>query len=311
MLTIIIAIFSILALLCLIRIRYEINALSVTRYEVCQSRLPKEANGTNFLVIADLHSNLFGAGNSLLVKKIDEIHPDFIIIAGDLFISKEYSFDIAYDLLTNISKKYTIYYGFGNHEQKLQMFEKEVKIKNEYTNKYAKDNHRMIQSFHEFITKVRDLGVIVLDNNDSIIELENQKKIRIFGGSIGLEYFKRFQRPNMTLEYLESQFSKSSTSDYEILIAHNPMYFKVYSQWGADLVLSGHIHGGMVRLPWLGGIISPQMQIFPKYDGGLYTWDKDGKESKMIVSRGLGIHTLKIRLWNRPELVHVTLLHKD
>lgn len=294
---------------------YENSALTISNYEVCSNRLPEEADGTNFVLIADLHSNQFGQNNMELIQKIDALAPDFIIVAGDLFIGKEYSFDIAYELLLKLSRKYTVYYSYGNHEQKVEQYEKQLaaghynKKKSNTVNE--KKDLRVIKSFAEFLKKVRALGVHVLNNEAMIRTTGGSRNLRIFGGSIDLEYFKRFRRPPMTCNYLNSCFGIVGTEkDYQILIAHNPMYFDTYAEWGADLVLSGHVHGGMVRLPFLGGVISPQMQIFPKYDAGLFTKKLETYEATMIVSRGLGIHTLKIRLFNRPELVHITLRKK-
>ena len=91
---------------------------------------------------------------------------------------------------------------------------------------------------------------------------------------------------------------------YEILLAHNPDYFPQYCQYGADLILSGHVHGGLVRIPFLKGIASPAVRFFPRYDGGLFT---EGK-SNMVVSRGLGTHTLPVRIFNPAELVVIRLI---
>lgn len=88
-----------------------------------------------------------------------------------------------------------------------------------------------------------------------------------------------------------------------ILIAHNPDYFEEYAKWGADLVLSGHVHGGIMRIPFLGGVLAPSYRIFPKYDGGVF---KEGK-SVMLLGRGLGSHTIQLRFFNPAELYEVTL----
>ncbi|MDE7197816.1 MAG: hypothetical protein K2O15_02920, partial [Lachnospiraceae bacterium] len=84
---------------------------------------------------------------------------------------------------------------------------------------------------------------------------------------------------------------------------HNPVYFDAYEAWGADLVVSGHVHGGIMRLPVLGGVISPALTLFPKYDGGVFY----EKESTMILSRGLSSHTLPIRIFNPGELIVIDL----
>ena len=86
-------------------------------------------------------------------------------------------------------------------------------------------------------------------------------------------------------------------------MAHNPAYMDAYLEWGADMILSGHLHGGLVRVPVLGGIVTPQGFLFPKYSGEM---TKVGDQT-VIVSRGLGTHTLNIRFFNTPELVCICL----
>lgn len=94
---------------------------------------------------------------------------------------------------------------------------------------------------------------------------------------------------------------------YTILIAHNPVFFETYANWGAELIVSGHLHGGIIRLPLVGGVLSPQVSFFPKYDKGLF---KKGS-SVMAVSAGLGKHTIPVRLWNPAELLIINLKNKN
>lgn len=312
MLTYIILILAIVLLVMLLMIWYENQVFTVSHYTVTSERLPQGAEGTNFLLIADLHSNEYGLHNRKLIRKIDEISPDFIVVAGDLFVGREYEFDVAYELLKTLSSRYTIYYAYGNHEQKVEQLElRQASLSStdivQKTSAEQVQDGKTIASFMEYKQKIKDLGVHLLDNECRMHTTKNGQCIRIIGGTIDLEYFKRMSRPKMDCHYLNACFGPSETQEYQLLIAHNPMYFDVYAQWGADLVVSGHVHGGMVRLPLLGGIISPQMELFPKYDAGMFQRSVSGKESTLIVSRGLGIHTLKLRLGNRPELVHVTL----
>ena len=88
------------------------------------------------------------------------------------------------------------------------------------------------------------------------------------------------------------------------MIGHDPDYFPEYAKWGADLTVSGHVHGGLIILPCLGGLISPMIRFFPKYYKGDYSMEN----SHMIVSAGLGLHTLKIRVNNQPDLVTINLV---
>ena len=109
----------------------------------------------------------------------------------------------------------------------------------------------------------------------------------------------------MKKEYLEGLLPEGRQDCFQILLAHNPDYFPAYAAWGADLVLSGHLHGGVIRMPLLGGVISPQVRLFPEYYAGTYFRGK----SEMILSRGLHMHSFRIRLFNMPELSCVTLHH--
>ena len=90
-------------------------------------------------------------------------------------------------------------------------------------------------------------------------------------------------------------------------LTNNPEYFNRYAEWGADLVISGHLHGGMVRIPGLGGMMSPKFKLMPEYDYGMFEYG----DSMMLVSRGLGAHTIKVRINNNPELVNLKILAKS
>ena len=108
----------------------------------------------------------------------------------------------------------------------------------------------------------------------------------------------------MKQEYLEELLADKDEESYGVLLAHNPDYFEQYAGWGADLVLSGHVHGGIVRVPfWNKGVLSPNIRFFPRYDGGMFKKEK----STMILSCGLGMHTIPFRLFNPGELVCVEL----
>ena len=102
---------------------------------------------------------------------------------------------------------------------------------------------------------------------------------------------------------MEKLTGTNNPYEYNILIAHNPVYFSTYEEAGYDLVFSGHVHGGIIRLPIIGGVCSPQVKLFPKYDKGRF----DINDSVMILGAGLGTHTIPIRFNNPPEIVVVKL----
>ncbi len=275
-----------LILVFIIYVRFENTNLEVTGYKVNSPKIPKRFSGTRFVVIADLHNNSFSNNNEKLIGKINKVNPDFIIIAGDLIIGKkDDDFSVAISFLEQVASKYPIYYGFGNHEQR-------VIPKGKYYNKLWKS----------FLVRLSELNINLLDN-DSIKIQKGDESIVINGLSIDLKFFQKHNIPEIKEGYLENLIGKLDKECYNIVIAHNPIYFKEYRKINADLTLSGHMHGGIVRLPFLGGLISPQYELLPKYDAGQF--EEDGKV--MLVSRGLGTHTIKLRVFNRPELMTVTL----
>ena len=145
---------------------------------------------------------------------------------------------------------------------------------------------------------LKECGVQFLENTHVDIVWENQK-VQIHGLDIPMRCYKKFRNVRFTKEEMETCIGEANEDCYQILLAHNPLYVDTYLDWGADLTLSGHLHGGLVRLPYLGGVVTPQFQLFPKYSGELTVKD----EKSVVVSRGLGTHTINIRIFNPAELI--------
>ena len=271
----------------------EQKFLVTSNYRIKSARLPKQLNHTGFVVLADLHNRTFGKDNERLVKRIEKLKPEYILVAGDMINKKVSCYPSnGYTLLESLAKKYKIYYAYGNHEQKMEL----------YQDSKVKEHEYLYSTWVEFKRKLSALNVTFLDN-DFVNFTKGDVDLRITGISIGLQYFERNQIPEMIPEYLNNLVGTRNREQYQILIAHNPIYFNHYAHWGADLVISGHLHGGMMRLPGLGGIISPQAKFFPKYQSGEYS--ENGLS--MVVSRGLGSHSIMPRLFNIPELVYIEL----
>ena len=262
---------------------YDSNRFVVRHYSQRDQRIKKPVKA---VVLADLHNKRYGNENERLLQAIDEIRPDMILIAGDILTAKpKASLETAVDLLTKLSGKYPIYYGNGNHEHRLKL--------------YPENYGDMAERYEEALQKI---GIRRLVNEHTVLE---ESGICIYGSEIDKLYYKRFGIQPMDPEYLKSLLGQPSAEKYTILIAHNPDYFPKYADWGADLVLAGHVHGGMVRVPiWGKGVVSPNVRLFPKYDGGEFTLGK----TRMLLSRGLGMHTIPIRLFNPGEVLEVDLL---
>ncbi|SHO53601.1 metallophosphoesterase [Anaerocolumna xylanovorans] len=274
-------------LLLLLLIEYIRNLKPEITKEIVESeRLPKAFDGFRMVILADLHNYSFGKENEVLKRQIDSIKPDIILVAGDMLVRKApKKYDTAYNLLKALSRKYPVYYGMGNHEQSLDSEKEEYAV-----------------LYRDYVSRLKKDGIILLDNESVTLRKKNDN-LKISGLSIEKPYYGKSKIPRMPLDYVENLLGKCDRQCYDILIAHNPMYFKNYVAYGSDLILSGHVHGGIIRLPFLGGMLSPQYRFFPKYDAGRFS----EKGSTMLISRGLGLHTLKFRIGNRPELMVVTL----
>lgn len=259
----------------------ENRRLSFSNYQLRDKRIKKNAK---VVMISDLHNAEFGAGNEKLIKSIEKIDPDFILVAGDVIVGKPgLEVDIGIHLLNELGGRFPVYVGKGNHEMRTSIYDK-----------YGDMWNRLYEG-----TKDRVAWLV----NDSI-QLD-EYNIAIYGLDMKAEYYRRFKKLYMDRSYLEEELPPRNSSAYSILIGHDPDYFEEYAQWGADLTVSGHVHGGLMILPYLGGLISPMIRLFPKYYKGLYT-DDLGKHN-MIVSAGLGLHTIRIRVNNEPDLVIINL----
>ena len=256
------------------------NRFRVVSYEISHEKIKKPYT---FVVLSDLHNKVYGKNHEKLIRAIEKEQPAGVLIAGDLLTAKPgYPLHLALDLLEQLAPKYPIYYGMGNHEARLFL--------------YPEVYGTMGADYEE---KLKGLGISLLRNESRSLG----EDLVITGFDMKREYYKRFKKTTMTTEYLKKTLGEKNKDKFQILLAHHPDYFQEYSSWGADLVLSGHVHGGMVRLPFLGGVISPALRLFPKYDGGSF----EEKESRMILSRGLGMHTIPVRLFNPGELVVLKL----
>ena len=126
--------------------------------------------------------------------------------------------------------------------------------------------------------------------------------IRITGLSLPSRYFG-VRHKTLDTQIVHLLVKAPDPDHFQILLAHSPTHHAAYDAWGADLTISGHYHGGQVRLPLIGGVISTGWTLFPKYDMGMYAL----KNGKLIVSAGLGTHTIPLRINNPPEAVYITL----
>lgn len=262
--------------------------LNTTKYAVYSDKLSKYTDGYRLAVLSDLHDTVYGEDNRGLFERINKECPDAVIIAGDLVTAKNgRDFSPALRLLEMLGEKWPVYYALGNHEQRLKRALSVDGINNGY------------------LQSVKNIkGVEVLDNET--VPFGKNGEVLITGLSLPKRFYAKGKKIMPDISDITAEIG-AKKDKLTILIAHNPIYFPVYAEWGADLVLSGHLHGGIVRLPFIGGVLSPQVSFFPKYDKGRFELG----ESTMLVSAGLGKHTIPIRLWNPAELVVLELKNKN
>lgn len=253
----------------------ENDHLKVERYELETRKIKKSLR---IVFLTDLHANEHGRENYKLVSRIRKENPDILCVTGDMVVKNGVHTERVLSLLKRLSQDYPVYYSPGNHEIRLEQYE-------------------------EYKDALLRFGVHYLENKSVFLPDYN---IRITGLDLPEHwYHKVWDKRVFTVEEMNSlvPMEEAEKPALQLLMAHNPEYFPTYQQWGADLTLSGHIHGGIAILPFLGGVLSPSLRIFPKYDQGL----KKENEKYILISRGLGLHHIKLRFFNPPELSVINL----
>ena len=256
---------------------FDNSALGITNFTIKSERLPQAFDGYKIAQISDLHNAQIGEKNEKLINKLASTKPDIIAITGDVVDSRHTDIDVAINFAKKAVKIAPCYYVAGNHEAR-------------------------IENYEDFEKKLEETGVIIL--NDSQTTLKKGGQTITLAGlkdstfQSGYTIYSSEEFMDIKLEHFAFD-----TKDFSILLAHRPEVLDVYAKHGFDLVLSGHTHGGQVRLPFIGCIAAPGQGFFPEYDCGLYQKDN----TKMIISRGIGNSMVPIRLNNPPEIVLVTL----
>lgn len=255
------------------------TSIQTTQISINSKKIPASFDGFKIVQVSDLHNAEFGYNQSKLLRAVRDASPDLIAVTGDLIDSSHTDVEKAMDFINGAIHIAPIYYVTGNHEA--------------WTHEYAKLEKRMIESG---VVILKDEGTTIKYGGDSIRLLGlNDPDFTIKGDMFG-------ESAAMIGTKLKGMLD--GNSGYTILLSHRPELFQVYAANSIDLVLSGHAHGGQVRLPFVGGLVAPNQGFFPKYSEGVY----EKNQTKMIVSRGLGNSIIPVRINNRPELVVITLV---
>lgn len=249
------------------------NWLQTTEYTLASSELPQAFDGKRIVQVSDLHNAEFGAGQKRLVKKVEAAQPDAIFLTGDLIDSDRYDLETSLVLVRELVKMSDVYFVIGNHEVASNKIE-------------------------EIVEALDALGVIVLMNEAADWELGGET-VQIAGINDPLYEVEMAEEDATRKAFSEAGFS----DDFTLLLAHRPEMIGIYAENEMDMVFSGHAHGGQLRLPGLGGLIAPGQGWFPTMTEGIF--ERSG--TQLVLSRGIGNSGFPLRLFNRPEVVAVTL----
>ncbi|PEB51818.1 phosphoesterase [Bacillus pseudomycoides] len=256
------------------------NLISVSKISITSSKIPSNFKGFKIVQLSDLHSKKFGENQEILIEKVKSLNPEIIVITGDLVDSKRYDAAASLRGMKELVKHYPVYFVTGNHESwsgRYDSLEKELKRQNVIV---LRNEHVRIQKDGQEIYLLGiDDPAFTAKNNDENEEITTVKN-----------------------EVVKAKDTIGSDG-YKLLLSHRPELLQVYAEQQIDLVLSGHAHGGQVRLPFIGGLVAPNQGVLPKYTAGLY----EEQNTSMIVSRGLGNSVIPQRVFNRPEIVVVQL----
>ena len=278
------------AFICAGEMARELSTFRVRRY---RTEVPgiKRGRKIKILFLSDLHGKEYGKENKKLLEQIEKECPDCILAGGDMLTRTQPETDrTALAIMRRLASIAPVYAANGNHEQKMK------ENSNMYGDRYAR-----------YRDALKEGGIHFLENETCRFQKDGFQA-SITGLEIPLSCYSHFGREDLRVDEIKKRVGELPNEGYHILMAHTPAYMDTYWEWGADLVLSGHLHGGVVCLPILGGVITPQMQLFPRYSGDMYR-KKDGQSC--VVSRGLGTHTVNVRLYNMAELVCLSLTGKQ
>ena len=265
---------------------WERNQLKTEYYRIYSGKIKKKCR---FVFLSDLHEKEFGEENALLLQRIQELKPDFILIGGDFPIShSSEDTDIrdeaekGISLLDSLKRKYKVYYSFGNHEEKLLS---------------KKEERGQVSAFKKALE-----GVVLVDGRGIFLS----EGLFLAGFPLDISYYQpllfKEKKPleDAVKEKWKKAFSEEKRADssvFRIVLLHSPFYKEEAMSFGEDLLLCGHFHGGAIGIPFF-ALMTPQYRFFVREPRGFF---KKGKQYYFI-SRGLGTHTINLRLNNFPEL---------
>lgn len=259
-------------------------AISVKTYTHTVHKPGIAAGQITLAFLSDFHNGHKQVETEVLAS-LRVLSPDLVVIGGDMLVGKpDVSFAPALSLVSQVAQRYRTIYAYGNHEYRMCIYPETYKGEGE--------------AYQKALEK---LPLTLLRNSRTVTE-HNGMAVCFTGLEIPAVNYKKWRTPPFSLETMEELAGQPEKGAVNVLLAHNPLYVDTYFDWDADLVLAGHMHGGIVRL-FGRPVIGTDGRLFPSYGYGRI----DRGEQTMLVSAGLGEHTIPLRLFNPRELVIVQL----
>ena len=257
--------------------------ITLTKKDLECAKLPDSFDGKKILVLSDLHKKRYGDNFNNIMGFCRAQSPDYVFFLGDLFSRDETDMKPKAAFMARLQSIAPTYYIVGNHE----LFQPEC--------------------LQALCMKLESLGVTVLRNSKATL-VQGKDSIDLYGLQLPLRYYVNSDwsyrhLPVPSDEYLQKCLGKPDPKRCSLLLAHDPFFFESYARWGASVTFSGHCHGGVIRLPLIGGLLSPERRFFPRYTKGLYNSRTFGTDRRLVVTAGLG----KFRLNNPSEILVCTL----
>lgn len=273
----------------------------ITTYEVIDEDIPQVFDGYRIVQVTDVHSIRSMEQSDLLYEKVVGERPDAIVITGDLIDSNYYTEENnalkagksnkmagqdTLDFVKRLTDDYPVYFVYGNHEM--------ILLDDVKNNPFKKAMEEIGVVF------LNNTGVKITKDDESIYMFGIQDPATLYKDTDYDEYNNHCERINAMMEKV---MALKEEELYTVVLSHRPEYFDEYTKYDADLFLTGHAHGGQVRLPIVGGLYAPGQGLFPKYTNGLIL---EG-DTTMIIGRGIGNAVVVPRIFNPPEINVVVL----
>lgn len=268
----------------------------------------KNADKLKLVFISDFHNKKYYHNYNVVIDKIISANPDYILLGGDFVdfstwqsLNNQVKYKNTFTFIRNLTSRMNelkstgnynfkrILFGFGNHELRL---------------KERKDSQELIEIYNSFIKLLKDNNIVILDDSSfPLLDGITISGLSLYKGYYGNIINKKVEYDSIDKSIIEKTFGDFDKSKFNIMAFHKPDYCEDFINFGFDLVLSGHNHGGLISFPFIGPLFSPDFKLFPKYNKGLYEY----KGKHVVVSTGIGEHFIKIRVNNKPEICVVNI----